>query len=255
MGGSFAIDRRDRAFGHGIRHSRSSNGISPNALCAKLSCERHTGDSLYSHEIVGLRERQHALLAQLVGAIDPGSSEKIASQLLERFGSLSGIFAESQISLAQHTDSAALATLLFFAKAAVLEGMRENVRRVQFDPRDSRIMDYLIATMQGEAEEHLHAIFLDSQRRYLKDERVASGGWSHITIRLRPLLRRALELNSAQLVLFHNHPSGLAKPSQADIALTQQAWSVANLLGIELFDHLIVAGPSVFSMRSAGMMP
>ncbi len=116
-------------------------------------------------------------------------------------------------------------------------------------------MDYLIATMQGEAEEHLHAIFLDSQRRYLKDERVASGGWSHITIRLRPLLRRALELNSANLVLFHNHPSGVAKPSQADIALTQQAWSVANLLGIELYDHLIVAGPSVFSMRSAGLMP
>ena len=255
MGSSFATNSRDRASGYDLGHPNSPHSVLSDAFCTKLSCKRNTVDSLHPIEADRVRERQHFLLARLVGTIVSGCSEKIASQLLERFGSLSGIFAASQISLARHTDSAALATLLIFAKAAVVEGMRDDVRRVSFDPRDSQTMNYLIATMQGEAEEHLHAIFLDSQRRYLKDERVASGGWSHITIMLRPLLRRALELNSAQLVLFHNHPSGVAKPSQADIAFTQQASSVANLLGIELFDHLIVAGPSVFSMRSAGMMP
>lgn len=255
MGVSTAIDRRDLAFGPNAADRNSSRSLRFDALCTKLPCERNAVDGLPPNKVDRVRKRQQSLLARLVGTIDPGCSEKIASQLLERFGSLSGIFAESQISLARHTDSAALATLLTFARAAVLEGMREDVRRVSFDSRDSQIMDYLIATMQGETEEHLHAIFLDSQRRYLEDERVASGGWSHITIRLRPLLRRALELDSAQLVLFHNHPSGVAKPSQADIAFTQQASSVANLLGIALFDHLIVAGPAVFSMRSAGMMP
>lgn len=255
MGGSFAIDRRDRAFGHGMRHSHSSNGISPDALCAELSGQHHPAVGLHSDEMARVRNRQKFVLARLVGAIDPGHAEGIATKLLERFGSLGGIFAASQPSIALLIDSDELAALLTMAKDAVLESMREDVRRVLFDASDGRILKYLIATMQGEKEEHLHAIFLDSRRCYLKDERVASGGWTQITIKLRPLLRRAIELNSAQIVLFHNHPSGVAEPSHADIAFTCQASSAAKAIGIDLLDHLIVAGPSVFSMRLAGMMP
>ena len=255
MGGSFAVNRRDRAFGYDYAHSNSSGRLSPDALCAKLPCEHDAAGGLRSHEMDGIRGQQQSLLAGLVGAVDPGCAEKIAAKLLEQFGSLGGIFAASQLSIARITDSHALATLLTLAKTTVLEGMREVVRRVPFDPTDERVMTYLIGTLQGAVEEHLHAIFLDNQQRYLLDERIASGSWSQISMPLRPLLRRAIELNSAQLVLFHNHPSGVAKPSSADIAFTHKASSVANALDIELLDHLIVAGPSVFSMRLAGMMP
>lgn len=255
MGVSLTIDSN---FGTSGSHSRNRNGsvgLLVHALRAELPGKHHPAGSLPSAEMAGIREQQQSLLARLVGAIDPECAEKIAARLLEQFGSLGGIFAASQLSIARTTDSDSLAALLTMAKAAVLEGMREVVRRDPFDPADGRVMTYLIGTMQGAVEEHLHAIFLDNQQRYLRDERIASGSWSQISIRLRSLLRRAIELDSAQIVLFHNHPSGVAEPSSADIDFTRQASSAAKTIGVKLLDHLIVAGPSVFSMRLAGMMP
>ncbi len=254
MGVSVTINRRGRACGAGAANQDPSCSLHTVALRAEPVSQPYFGGNLHSTTKVGVRERQQSLLARLVEAIDPESADIIAESLLERFGSLGGIFSASPISLSHSANSQAIATILTLARPVVVESMREDVRRVPFDPKDRRIMDYLIATMQGATEEHLHAIFLDSKCCYLTDERVASGSWSQISLRLRPLLRRAIELNSANLVLFHNHPSGNAKPSQSDIEFTCQASAVANAIGIELFDHLIVSGPCVYSMRLAGQL-
>lgn len=198
--------------------------------------------------------RQQTALAQLVWAFEPEGAEKLAQSLIHEFGSLGQVLAAAAWKIAKFTGNERLADTLSAVRAAVLEGMREDVSRFPINLRDPKLMIYLKAQMQGEEEEHLHAIFLDNQQRYMRDERVASGDWTNVAIRLRPLFRRTMDIGAAKLVLCHNHPSGNPMPSQADITFTNEVQKVARPLGIELLDHLIVAGKSVFSMRAAGLV-
>ena len=200
------------------------------------------------------RFRQRSLLANLVHTLEPIEAESIAIKLLSEFGTLGGVFSATIASLSRALGNPNLAELILNARFAVEESLREHISRTAFDTRDVRIKSYLVAIMQGESEEHLHAIFLSRQRQYLRDERIASGTWDSLTIRLRPLLKRAIELNAASLVLFHNHPSGNPNPSHDDVQFTKQAIYFAQAVDVEIIDHLIVAGPAVFSMAHAGLL-
>jgi DNA repair protein RadC len=195
------------------------------------------------------------VLAQLVGIIDPVCAVEIADDLLVQFGSLSAILSESCLPRVRAACGAAIADAIASAKSAVMEGLREEVRRARFDPTDVKVLNYLVAMMKDHTDERLHAFFLDSHNRFIMEEAVATGGWTKVSLRLRPLLRRAIELDSARLVLVHNHPSGDPRPSKLDIRFTKEVARVSAALGILVFDHLIVAGPSVFSMRIAGLVP
>ena len=198
--------------------------------------------------------RQLSALAQLVRAIEPEGADRLAQRLIFEFGSIGQVFAAAAWKITQITGNEGMAAIFSASRTAVLEGMREDVSRSPIALHDPSLKKYLIAQMQGEEEEHLHAIFLDSQQRYIRDERVASGDWSNLTLRLRPLFRRTMDLRAANLILCHNHPSGTAKPSKADIVFTTEVGNVARSLGTTLLDHLIVAGTSVFSMRAAGLI-
>lgn len=244
--------------GHGPRGSGNEHSYSPDRLC-----DDELGAHRYNTLVTHLRnskpletetqERQLTALAQLVQVFDPHGAENLAQRLITEYGSLGQVFTAAAWKIAQFTGNDRLAATLSAARLAVLEGLREEVCRHPINLRDPKLMIYLKAQMQGE-EEHLHAIFLDSHQRYLRDERVASGDWTNVAIRLRPLFRRTMDIGAAKLVLCHNHPSGNPKPSKADIAFTAEVQKVARSLGIELLDHLIVAGKSVFSMRTAGLV-
>lgn len=254
MGVSVATNRGGSAPSATATTRNSSGSISFDALRAEYSSKPNLDDSMLSAAKVAIRKRQQVVLAQLVEAVDPENADRLATSLIERFGSLGGVFAAPTVSIARCANSQILATTLMAAKTAVVESMREDVRRVRFDPTDRRIMDYLIATMHGAVEEHLHAIFLDSRLCYLADERVSSGSYYQISVEMNTILRRGIELNSAVIVLFHNHPSGDLSPSQADIEFTREATVLLNAIGVNLYDHLIVSGPRVYSMRLAGQL-
>jgi DNA repair protein RadC len=67
-------------------------------------------------------------------------------------------------------------------------------------------------------------------------------------------VRRALELSASAMLLVHNHPSGDATPSSADVAMTKQTVEAARALGLAVHDHFIVAGDQVASLRTLGLM-
>lgn len=243
---------------YGSRGPSHGHSYSPGRLCNdELGANRFDSHDPALGDCKPLEKeaqgRQLAALAQLVRSIEPIGAEKLAQKLIKEFGSLGQVFAATASKIAQFTGNHLLAAMLSASRAAVLEGLREDICRSPVNLRDPNLLIYLKAQMQSE-EEHLHAIFLDSQRRYIRDERVASGDWSTIAIRLRPLFRRAMDISAAKLILCHNHPSGDPTPSQADIAFTNEVQKVARSLGIELLDHLIVAGTAAFSMRSAGLV-
>ena len=255
MGFVTATDSVRRSSLASVGSSHSSNRICDNALGAirpDTGAFDRRDDQLLKKEEA---RRQLSALAGLVRTVEPKGADRLAGRMIEEFGSLGQIFATGISRLSEFTGCDVVAATIIASRVAVLEGLREEVCRTPVDLFDPKFLLYITAQLQGEEEEHLHSIFLDSHQRYIRDERVASGDWHHINIRLRPLLRRALELRCAKIILFHNHPSGDARPSREDVCFTKQAQTIASALDIDVLDHFVVAGRTVFSMRKAGYLP
>ena len=101
-----------------------------------------------------------------------------------------------------------------------------------------------------EAEE-FHVAFLDSQNCLIKCEKMFSGTINSASVYPREIAKRALELNASAIVLAHNHPSGLSRPSRPDDEITDQIVSALDLLDVRVLDHIIV-GKTNFSYAQHG---
>jgi len=97
-------------------------------------------------------------------------------------------------------------------------------------------------------------LFLDNQHRLLKHEEMFRGTLTHTSVYPREVARRALELNSAAVILAHNHPSGAAEPSRADEFLTQSLKSALQLVDVRVLDHLVVGRGTVVSFAERGLL-
>ena len=102
------------------------------------------------------------------------------------------------------------------------------------------------------AKERFHVVFLDDQRRYIGASPMGRGAVSALTVRIRELFRSALAVNASAIIVAHNHPSGVCRPSDIDISETRRLASIAQALDIELIDHLIFTQESLYSMRAGG---
>jgi DNA repair protein RadC len=101
-------------------------------------------------------------------------------------------------------------------------------------------------------QERAVALYLDARNRPLGRELVSVGGLRASVIQPRDVLAPALRMPAAALILVHNHPSGDCTPSAEDIQVTRQLAAAAQLLGLELLDHLVVSGRRCASLRELG---
>lgn len=88
----------------------------------------------------------------------------------------------------------------------------------------------------------------------LRDELVSEGSIDQAAVHVREVIRRAIDLGSASLILVHNHPSGDPSPSRADIALTRQIVDAGRHLDIAVHDHIIIGASGHSSMRALGLL-
>jgi len=186
-----------------------------------------------------------------------GDSAERADQLLARFGSLNGILSASLPSLSQivpnHQSSAALSVPS--SVALHLKITREVGRRILFKKIAAKpllgsseaLRTYLRALLSSEPREKFMVLFLDRSFHLIALETMGEGTVSHAPVYSREVVRRAIELSASGLILVHNHPSGGAAISRADIQTTVQIERAAAALDIELIDHLVVAGDEVVS--------
>ena len=98
------------------------------------------------------------------------------------------------------------------------------------------------------------ALYLDARNRPLARELVSVGGLRASVIQPRDVLAPALRLPAAALILAHNHPSGDCTPSAEDLQVTRQLAAAAQLLGLELLDHLVVSARRCTSLRELGAL-
>lgn len=96
-------------------------------------------------------------------------------------------------------------------------------------------------------------IFLDSKHRILEFQEMFRGSVNCATIHPREVVKEALRVNAAAVILVHNHPSGEIDPSQPDIELTTKLKDILQVIDVKVLDHLIV-GDTILSMADSGYM-
>ena len=96
--------------------------------------------------------------------------------------------------------------------------------------------------------------FLDAQNRLLAFEQMFRGTLTQTSVYPREVVKRALELRAAAVILAHNHPSGTAEPSRADEYLTQTLKSALQIVDVRVLDHLVVGRGQVVSMAERGLV-
>ncbi|WP_374348033.1 DNA repair protein RadC [Chitinimonas sp.] len=186
----------------------------------------------------------------------PGKSAvDLARQLLQRFGSLNQLF---HASLADFTSIAGMGSAKYAQLQAVVEMARralaENLTQLPVFSDPQSVRNYLRLWLGSEARETFGALFLDSQHRLISAECLFFGTIDQATVHPRELVKRGIAVNAAAVVVAHNHPSGHAEPSVADIALTKRLQDALLLVDIRLLDHFVVTTADAVSMAERGLL-
>lgn len=194
-----------------------------------------------------------ALELLLYYAIPRRDTNPIAHALMDRFGSLAGVFSAPVEALEQvegvGENAAVLLRLapLVIRKARLTEARRELI----LNSRES-IGAYLLELFSQERNEAVYQICLDRKGKLLSCKRLGEGSASAVNLDIRKLVENALLSSASSVVLAHNHPSGIALPSDADRAATAQAGAVLKSVGVRLVDHIIVADGDFVSFSDSG---
>ena len=145
---------------------------------------------------------------------------------------------------------AELSAVLELAKRALKEQLRVN--SVLGSP--GAVRDYLRLQIGALEHEVFLALLLDSQHRVLKALELFRGTLTQTSVYPREVVKAALAGNAAAVIFAHNHPSGVAQPSQADEVLTRQLKEALALVEIKVLDHFIVAGNQCLSFAERGLL-
>lgn len=179
----------------------------------------------------------------------------LARSLLERFGDFNAVLSapSGQLEEVAGVGPAVVQELKIVEAAAHRLARARVMNRPVLSSWDA-LLDYCRAAMAHRATEQFRVLFLDRKNILIADEEQAHGTIDHVPVYPREVVKRALELDAAALILVHNHPSGDPTPSDADILVTNQVLDAAQVLGIVLHDHLVIGKAAVLSFRAQGYL-
>lgn len=179
----------------------------------------------------------------------------MARNLIDSFGGLRGLMTASQ---RQFCGVRGLGS----AKYAQVQAAMEMARRVMDEPlrqgdplrspEDTR--RFLTSRLSTYPHEVFAGLFLDNRHRVIQYQELFRGTIDGAAVYPREVVRQALEHNAAAVIFAHNHPSGVAEPSQADVSLTRRLKEALSLVDIRVLDHMVVGHGEVISLAERGMM-
>lgn len=140
----------------------------------------------------------------------------------------------------------------------IAEALEILARRIK-DPgeslqRPADVRDYLTLHLAQLQHEVFGCIWLDAKHSVLEVEDLFRGTLTQTSVYPREVVKLALSHNAAAVILYHNHPSGASKPSQADIKLTSGLKEALRLVDVNVLDHFVVGGSSVSSFAELGLI-
>ena len=196
----------------------------------------------------------HKLLELLLFYANPRSdTNPLAHELMDHFGSLAGVLDATPEELQKVKGVGEHAAVLF--KAVKEFSGRYLTNRTQMDDIARNSRDYyalLRPYFFGARNEMLCLLCLDGKHKVLGIRRLGEGNVNAVSITTRLIAEAALSLNASAVVLAHNHVSGIALPSDEDVATTNSLAPILSTLGIDLTDHLIFVDDDMVSLRDSG---
>lgn len=193
--------------------------------------------------------------AELLTIITGVPCLETAQRLLIAAGGLRGLQTLSTVELQQLVAGISTGRAAQL-KAAIELGTRvargEHMARPQVkSPSD--IADLLLLEMSHLDQEHLRTVLLDTKNRVQAIATVYIGSLNASMIRVGEVFKTAVKLNSAALIVAHNHPSGDATPSPEDVLVTREIVSAGKLLDVDVLDHIVVGHGVWVSLRQRGL--
>ncbi len=211
-------------------------------------------EKLIQHGAKALSDAE--LLAIFLRTGRPGlSAVGLARELLSHFGGLRPLLEADLTSFCAHLG---LGPAKYAQLQAVLEmGRRHLWERLQRgdalgSPEDTR--RFLSARLRDYPHEVFACLFLDNRHRVITFEELFRGTIDAASVYPREVVKRALTLNAAAIIIAHNHPSGVAEPSSADRALTRRLQEALQLVDIRLLDHFVVGDGPPVSFAERGLL-
>lgn len=179
----------------------------------------------------------------------------VAHRLLERFGSLDGVFDATEADLTAVPGMGPQAAGLI----RLIPALACRYLTAKADPgeilADSRAAGkYLIPRFVGQRNETVLLVCLDAKLKALGCTNLGSGGVNSVRVNIRRVVQTALAQNASAVILAHNHASGIALPSVEDKTTTAMVREALELVGVTLADHIIVAGDDFVSFADSGLL-
>ena len=182
-------------------------------------------------------------------------TKPLAKALIARFGGFAATIAAEPAVLmgvdgVGETTVAALKTV----QAAAIRLAREDATGRHALSSWDKVLAYCRTALAHETTERFHVLFLDAKNALIRTEAQGKGTIDHTPVYPREVVKRALELGAAAIILVHNHPSGDPTPSKADTEMTREVADAAKALGIALHDHIIVGRAGHASFKALGLL-
>ncbi len=200
-------------------------------------------------------EKHEMLELLLFYSIPQKDTNDLAHDLIEQFGSLSGVFDASYENLLKvngiSDNSATLIKMIPQLANAYLND--RNDPGMILDSVE-KAGDFLLSKYVGATNERVYLLCLDNKLKLLNCALVGEGSLNRVNFHPRQILQKALQCSASTIILGHNHPYGTALPSDADILMTRQLYEMAQVLDITLRDHIIVAGDDFVSLAQSGIL-
>lgn len=180
---------------------------------------------------------------------------QLARELLVQFGGIRGLL-EAERDLLTATPGIGIAK---FAQLQAALELTERYLETSFSRGDA-ISDpgmtrrYLKGKLRGYVQEVFACLFLDNQHRLISYEELFFGTIDGASVHPREVVRRVLRHNAAAVIFAHNHPSGVAEPSQADRRITDRLKSALALVDVRVLDHMVVGDEEVTSFAERGLL-
>lgn len=190
----------------------------------------------------GTREETAVDLAQQILKLNNGNEDNLrflVNLTIEEFTKIKGIGKVKAIQLKAVCE---LATRI---------NSISNYKEIQIlRPKD--IAEILMERMRFEKQEILKVAMLNNRNKLMKIKDVAIGGGNFVNTTIKSVLNEAVKIESAKIILIHNHPSGDPTPSKQDIEFTKKVQQASEILGIQLLDHIVIGNfnyVSIFSLK------
>ncbi len=180
---------------------------------------------------------------------------QLAQHMLDSFGGLAGLLNASGDELKRikglgPAKRAEVSAVIELARRSLSRGFEA---RPVFDA-PGKVKEFLRLQLGALGHEVFAVMFLDAQSRLIRQEEMFRGSLTQTSVYPREVVRRAIELQAASVILAHNHPSGVAEPSRADEYLTQTLASALKLVDVRVLDHFVVGRDGVVSFAERGLL-